>query len=302
MGNGIDLSKVTKARAEIEQRMNKGDRTPVTFWKPNAGSNSIRILPPWTQEGEHAGAPWREAAQHWNVHEEKKAPILCPKRTPDINEPCPICDFIDELRTRKDDIQAQQLAKDLRAKSAYFFNIVDLNDPVYTVKDIAEAKQARPDAELKLEAGDLKVQVYAAGPTIFNQILGVIAENQVDITDPFTGHNITLKKTGKALQTRYEVVLMVKSTPLEGWSEDVKLPSLDEIGFKQDYNKILETLTEGKGGDFSAMLPSGSAKAALPSRGTETVDDLDDLPESYAGGAGDESDLEADLKAAMAAA
>lgn len=297
----IDFNKLNTARKVIEEKLNKssGNFPTILFWKPKAGDNLIRIMPPWTSEGEFAGVFWREVSQHWGVSEDQKGPILCPKRTPGIDEDCPICDFIDELRGMKDDVAAQALAKDLRGKAAYFLNIVDLADPTFTAKDVAEAKQAKPDAEVGFEVGDLKVQVFAAGPTVFNQILANIAENGLDITSGDDAKDVKIKKTGKGVQgTKYEVTVLFGKKSKLVVPEDAKLPELDKIGFKMEAAKMLEILSKGKGGDFAAALPSGAPKAqALPKVTRDTSKDGNE--ELGISEESDEDDLSAKLAAAL---
>ena len=299
---GIDFNKLNSARKVIEEKLNKssGNFPTFLFWKPKAGDNLIRIMPPWTSEGEFAGVFWREVSQHWGVSEDQKGPILCPKRTPGIDEECPICDFIDELRGMKDDVAAQALAKDLRGKAAYFLNIVDLSDATYTAKDVAEAKQAKPDAEPGFEVGDLKVQVFAAGPTVFNQILANIAENGVDITSGETAKDVKIKKTGKGVQgTKYEVtVLFGKKSKLD-LPHELKLPELDKVGFKMDTAKMLEILSKGKGGDYATALPSGAPKAQALPKATRATKSDGNADYGISEEASDEDDLGAKLTAAL---
>lgn len=296
---GIDFDKLNQARKALEERRASGsDFQSVIFWKPKHGKNNIRILPPWTNEGEHAGSFFREVAQHWGVSEDMKGPVLCPNKTPDIKQPCPICEFIAELRADKKNVAAAELAKDIRAKTCWFLNIVDLDDSVYTVADVAEAKSARPDAEPEFAAGDLKVQVFAAGPTIFNQIVGIISDNMVDITLPDAGHNLTINKSGKGINTEYGVTLIIKPSALKGWTSETKVNDLSQVGFQMEYSKILEILSNGKGKEHAASLSSG-ASAAL----SAPEEDLDDLPESWQGPSDpeDEDDMAAALEAEMLA-
>ena len=301
MTTGIDFSKLAGARKALEdRRSSNSDFQTVMFWKPKLGQNKVRILPPWTSEGPHAGAFWREVAQHWNVSEDMKGPVLCPNKTPDIKDACPICEFITELKSDKKNVAAQELAKEIRAKTSWFLNLVDLSDSIYTAADVAEAKQARPDEEVGFAAGDLKVQVYAAGPTVFNNIVTIISENNLDITLPEKGHNLTITKSGKGLNTEYNVTIMITPTALEGWTPATKVNDLSQVGYVQEYSKILELLSEGKARDFMKGLPSGKAGKALA---PAAVLEDDDLPESWSGPSdeGAEEDMASALEAEMLA-
>lgn len=299
--SGIDFDKLANARKALEDRKNSGnDFQKVNFWKPKVGQNKIRILPPWTKEGVHAGSFWREAAQHWNVSDENKAPILCPNKTPDLKLPCPICEFVAELKADKKNVQAQELAKELRAKTTWFFNIVDLSDSVYTVSDVAEAKTARPDSEPAFAPGDLKVQVFAAGAGIFNDIVTFVSENKLDITLIDGGHDINITKSGKGLNTEYTVTVLFQPSTLKGWTPETKVNDLAQVGFQQEYGKILEALTAGKGGDYTGSSAPKLTKGKTKEVEVEVEVDDDALPESWTGPAEPE-DMAAALEAEMLA-
>lgn len=275
----LDIAKLKKAQAEVQARMTRGGGPSMKFWKPQEGVNRIRILPPWTEEGPFAGVFWREVWQHWNVAEEA-GPVLCPKKTPGSEDPdCPICDFVEQLRSQKSNVQAQELTKDLRAKVAYLMSVVDLADSVYTAKDIADWKKERPDSEAPFNVGDAKVQVYAATSTIYEQIASIVIANELDITDREEGHNIILTKIGNKdkMKTRYTVQPDLKKTKAPV-SPDFALPDLGKIGRFQSFEDMTKLLSEGAGGSFKALLPAASSvsKSAAPDDWASSSDD-DDL-------------------------
>lgn len=282
----LDISKLKKAQAEVQARMSRGGGPSMKFWKPQEGVNRIRILPPWTEEGDFAGAFWREVWQHWNVSEES-GPLLCPQKTLGAaDSDCPICAFVDQLRAQKSNVEAQELAKDLRAKVAYLMSVVDLSDAVYTAKDVADWKKERPDAEMPFEVGDPKVQVYAATSTIYEQIASIVLTNELDITDRYEGHNIILTKIGNKdkMKTRYTVQPDLKKTkaPLPASFE---LPDLSKIGRFQSFDDMTKLLSEGAGGSFKGLLPSS----------TKTSKNEDSDWEDSGGG----GDLAAEMRASL---
>lgn len=291
---GLDLAKLRKAQAEVQARTTRGG-PGMKFWRPQDGVNRIRILPPWTEEGEFAGSFWREVWQHWNVTEES-GPILCPKKTPGAEDnDCPICDFVDMLKNQKSDVKAQELAKDLRAKVAYLMSIVDLADSVYTAKDVADWKKERPEKEAPFEVGDPKVQVYAATTTIYEQVASIILTNEMDITNREEGHNIILTKHGNKnkMLTRYTVQPDLKKTkaPLP---PEFTLPDLSSIGRFQPMDEMTKLLSEGPGGAFKAALPAstssgGGKKGAVVAATTE-----------WSGDAKDEGDLASEMRRSLA--
>lgn len=260
----IDMAKIQQQKAKLSQELSRGGGQSAKFWRPSDGANVVRIMPPWTDEGSLAGQFWREVGQHWGVSSDQKGPVLCPKATEDLDGDCPICDFVEELRKDKTNVQAQETAKEIRAKKAYLLNIVDTDDPVYNAKDVAEYKKARPDRDVPFEAGSPKIQVYACPKTIFDQILNTIMQNNLDITDLDKGHDITINRSGKGLTTRYTVTPQISATSADV-SMDDELPALDQIGYLMDFAGMTELLTTGVGGDYVALLPSGSAHSAAAS-------------------------------------
>lgn len=267
------MSKVLGQKKALEETLSRGGSTGAKFWKPQSGANRVRIMPGWQDEGFFAGQFWREVYQHWNLSEDQKGPILCPKRTPGLDGDCPVCEFVDELRADKGDLAKKELAKEIRAKVAYFINLVDLNDPEYTAQDMAEWKKSRPEGEVPFEVGQPKVQVYACPTTIFDQILGIITVNGVDITSAEEGYNVVITKypNKDRFKTRYEVQPELKTSEFL-LPSDFELPQLENIGFVMKFDDMRNLLAEsfdkdledsagslGSGGDFSSASNAGSS-------------------------------------------
>lgn len=263
------LDKVTAAKQEAEERLSRGGGLRAQFWKPKNGENVIRIMPPWVNPTHdpdydipealqfYDGQFWRQVAQHWNVSEDQKGPLLCPRETPGLDGDCPICEFVDELKADKSDVQAQALVKEIRAKTTYLLNVVDMKDRTYTADDIAEWTKTRPDSDCPFQPGDTKVQLYAAPLTVYDAVLGLITANKRDITRFDTGRNIVLTRhpNKNPIKTRYTVVPEFDATGFELRGE---LPALHQQGFLMDYDKMLDLLHDGVGGDFVTALPEGT--------------------------------------------
>lgn len=252
----LDWEKLNNKVAELAERMERGPRGPsVKWWRPSHGDNNIRVLPAWTDEGPHAGLFFREVAQHWGLSPDQKGPVVCKERTPHLEGDCPVCDLVKTLRANKADAKAQQLAKDIRAKSAYLLSIVDRNDPEYTAEDVAKATASANGEEIGFEVGDLKVQVYAATLGVFNDIISQLSTNKVDFTDAENGHDIVVKKTGSGqFGTNYSVTVIMKSSPVGGTFEAV---DLSKVGFTMDDDDLVALLAKGPAGDFLAnQLPA----------------------------------------------
>lgn len=302
------LDKVRNAKQEAEDRLSRGGGPRASFWKPKNGDNRIRIMPPWlnpTGDPDYAvpenltfyeGQFWRQVAQHWNVSEDQKGPILCPKQTPGLEGDCPICEFVESLKEDKSDVQAIALAKEIRAKVTYLLNIVDMADPVYTADDVAEWKKERPDNDVPFAAGDTKVQLYAAPLTVYDAILGLIVANGKDITRLQDGRVVVLTRhpNKNPIKTRYTVV---PSFDAEAFELKGELPQLHQQGYLMDYDKMLDLLHNGVGGEFTHALPDGMSTNMLQSTSETVIDHGSDevvVPDMERS----TTDLEATLRAA----
>jgi len=156
-------------RAKLEQSKTGGKPTASgrksTMWKPEAGSQHIRILP--TADGD----PFREFHFHYNVG--KNPGIYCNKRN-DGGE-CAICDFASKLwrdGVENDDQNLKNEAKKLFARKRYY-------SPVLVRGAEAEG-----------------VRIWAYGKTAYETLLGYVLDPDYgDITDPQTGTDIKLTYT-----------------------------------------------------------------------------------------------------------
>ena len=265
-----------------EQLARGGGRSSARFWRPESGENHIRIMPSWdTGLGPQF---WREVSQHWNVTEDQRGPVLCPKLTPGLEGDCPICELVATLKQDKSNLEAQRFAKEIKGKKAYLLNVISKKDPEYTAQDVAEFKQAKPDVECTFEVGDPKIQIYACPITIFDSLLGIINTSKQDITDLHTGRDVLIKKIPNKdrIKTRYEVYpsLVEEDTKLA----NPAIPDLSQVGFALEYDKKVELLGKGKAAELGVGY--GSAPPALP----EETPSVATLPTS---------DVEAQMKDAL---
>lgn len=256
----LAIEKLKQAQQELQARMSRGGGPSMRFWRPKDGENRIRILPAWTDEGDFQGQFWREVHQHWQLAE-GSGPVLCPKKTPFASDDkeCPICDLVDQLRGMRGDVKAQEIVRNIRAKVAYMMSIVDMSDPEYTAKDVAEWQKERPDSDCPFEVGDPKVQCYAATSSIAEQIFNIVISNEMDITDREAGNDIILTKIGNRdpLKTRYTVTPRMKPSraPIP---PDYKTPDLSKIGVVKPYDEMMKMLAEGPTAKYLAALPAST--------------------------------------------
>jgi hypothetical protein len=288
------LDKVRAAKKKTEERLSRGGGSGgAKFWRPEAGENKIRIMPAWDEDEKSffANQFWREVAQHWRVSDDQKGPILCPKVTPGLEGDCPICEFVDELKADKTNVDGQRLAKDLKAKTAYLLSIVVLKDPVYTAQDVAEFKQSNPERDCPYEAGQTKVQIYACPVTVMDDIFGLMGSAGADITALADGRELTIKKIPNKdpMKTRYQVYPAFQASAFD--DSNLKLPALDQVGFQMEYDKMLELLQGGKGGEFSGSSLQGSApvlpisaRTSAPVASSDVTDLEEQMRRELAGG------------------
>lgn len=263
----LNLSKLENISKKVSASLSRGGKKAYNpFWKPKNGTNSIRVLPPWTDEGDFEGQFWREAKQHWGVSD--RGPFLCPATTPFMDGECPVCKFIEEQGNVKDPVKREAL-KDISAKVTYFLNIIDMNDPEYTEADVVEYETSNPDREVPFQAGDPKIQLYAANTTVFNGIISAIQDGENNVTNIKTGQTIKIKKEGSGRTgTNYTVTAVTKQTPAPV-KEDTVIPDLGLVGMMLSYEDMRNALA---GCDTASMLRSGDDDASSLSSG---VDDME---------------------------
>lgn len=175
----INLAKLK----ETKEKLNKsGGRSE--YWKPEDGKNTIRVLP--AKSGDEF---FVEVHTHYKIGFDEKS-VICKKTH---EKECPICKELDKLSkgSKKD----AELAKDMRAKKAYYLQIVTHDEPD-------------------------KVKLYPAPKTVFEKIIDILLDPDYgDITDPEEGREITIERSGKGLKTKYTVLPKPKATELEDFDE-----------------------------------------------------------------------------------
>ena len=258
---------VEKAREEAARAasMNFG---PMPFWKPKKGKNRVRIMPPYTDEGENAYLWWREIWAHWGVgpDDDSKKNVSCPKMSPDSEDKeCPICDYVEQLKASGDPADLA-LAKEIRSQRRIYTNIIDLKDPVWNEAAIEELRSEDVPEDKLPEIGDPKIQVWNFGVKIFNVLLDYYTEN-IDMVDLKEGYNVVLTRSGEGLNTSY--ITRLEQKPSRAPCEEdptEKLHNLDSVmQFKTSVE--LQAVLEGVDPDEAKKLEAATKqqeKAALP--------------------------------------
>lgn len=213
------MEQVNKYQRKLDELKQK--RLQKNYWQPKPGKNYIRLLPNWNLEP--GGDFWRETGYHKNLGNSKDKSAVCLKR--EGHNSCPVCSMVNELWSTKDP-QDIALAKEIKAYSRVYFNIVDLSD-------VAKG-----------------VQIWSAGTDVLEQILTFCANAKYgDLSDPKDGRNLELNftegKNSKSGFNSYSVQPNPDKTPISepSWLEN--LVDLDTqvkpLSFEQ-----LEALLLGK--------------------------------------------------------
>lgn len=169
----VNLAKMKEKEEELKKQGGQ-------FWGPKDGKNKIRIAPP--QEGMEEF--FAEGGFHYKVGPEEKS-FPCPRLGQERPD-CFLCNKTTDLDKGDEDDKAE--AKEIRANKRYIIPIIDLMD--------------------KDEDGKVKgpIQFWLAGSTAFKQVISYFTDDQYgDISDPDTGYNLTVSKSGKGMKTEYEV-------------------------------------------------------------------------------------------------
>ena len=158
----MDEERAKRKLAELkEKRKNRN------FWMAKPNKNYIRVLPNWT--GDLAADFYYETQFHKKLGtgRDKSSACLIAEGKPE----CPVCKTCHELWTTKDP-ENSSLAKDMKATTRVYYNVVDLND---------KAKG---------------VQVMVSGVDVLEQLLAWCTNPKYgDVTDPIKGRNVELLLT-----------------------------------------------------------------------------------------------------------
>ena len=174
----------------------------------------IRVLPPWGKSAE--GFFYYTAALHYGFSIGGRNRALgCPESID--KGPCPVCKFIGRLKNGTGDYE--KLLQSIRQNRRYWVNVVD---------------RAEPD----------KIRILGTNKKFIEAVLDACDDPDIgDVTDPSTGYDVILKRTGKGFNTRYSYRIASKSTPVK--YDTKSLYSLDtEVIEWADYNSMVKYLVD----------------------------------------------------------
>lgn len=195
-------------------RQKKEKRSGGFGWKPKAGENTIRVLPP---SQEYFEGDVDDFAIEYQVHflKQEGYDTVVSRCLRDKGEYCPVCEAAAKFKDSKD-AELQAFAKDIRRGEQHAMNILDLDR----------------------EGGG--VQGYVCGYNVYNAILEFAANPKWgDLLSPEEGRDIVLKLTpGSEARSGYNTyavspdpektdVTEILEEECEDWQADLdELPSL----------------------------------------------------------------------------
>jgi hypothetical protein len=260
MQMGISIGQHNNDRQALDterQRQNKegGDRTkaPLLFLK--GGITQVRILPAYSDKG----VWFKEIRKHFLGKGFGSPPCFSYFGAA---EPCPYCAKVEELRDEGTEASVKASSA-LAAQRKYLFNAVVFSAP----------------PEVEFEANS--IYVLEAGVTVKKQLVELDTDPQLsweNITDIAQGVNISIKKVGKGLDTRYTVTPVGQRSNLAELLEargiditKLQMHDLDdvfvkpsEVDVKEAFDTILNTSVASKPAEVPQPAAPGPSAPAIP--------------------------------------
>lgn len=174
--------------ALVKGAKNKFSKSAGKAFKPKEGKTTIRILPAQV-EGAVEGQFWFEYGVHWIKADSNSKPLAvvgCHHVTFDAT--CPVCTAIEKAKASAVSDEDVKVIKDWNAKKTVLVNVL-----------VRSGSDANEDTPVVMELT----------PSTFGFIMGLMEEYAADfgdITDPNTGMDLMIERSGKGLDTEYKVM------------------------------------------------------------------------------------------------
>lgn len=214
--------------------------------KPKDGRNAYRILAPTSAQASWvpaSGQYWADLGVHWIKADKNGKPLAVVGDCDTVyQQPSVLNTAIEMAINSAMDEESKELYNEWKAKKSVLLNVIDRT------------------------AGDDPVVLELTGTTFGKvmDLINVYDDAGRDITDPLSGVDIIITKTGKALNTKYEV--MVDPAPPKPVSPDVLARTTDlhefiaQNYFRGEEQKALNCIAQIAGVAVPAL--TGPATAA----------------------------------------
>ena len=222
---GIDLNKMRQKHSALT---NKGGGSNDTFWKPEEGTQTIRIVCP------KDGDPFRDYLFHYRMGADNNTSMISPRT---FGRTDPIAEFGNQLWNEGTEASKQE-ARNFFPRMRVFAPDVDRRED---------------------DQGD---RIWGFSKTTYESLLNIVLDPEYgDITDPHTGTDIRLeygKKAGQMYPTT-ELRPMRKASKLAKTDNEIDtiletMPDFSEVfpeTTTEDAQKLLDQTLEGGTTDTS---------------------------------------------------
>ncbi|QNH71644.1 hypothetical protein V1VFAS_115 [Rhizobium phage V1VFA-S] len=220
--------------------------------KPKDGRNTYRILAPTSAQAPWvpaSGQYWADLGVHWIKADKNGKPLVVVGDCDTVyQQPSPLNTAIEMAIASAMDEDSKELYNEWKAKKSVLLCAVDFSGNL-----------------------DEVVPLELTGTTFGKvaDLINVYDDAGKDITDPLTGVNIIITKTGKGLNTKYDV--MVDPAPSKPLSADIltRTPDLHAFiaqnFFRGEEQKALNCIAQIAGIAVPALTgPSGPAGVRTP--------------------------------------
>lgn len=224
--------------ALVKGAKNRYNRNTSKFVKLKEGKTRIRIIA--TEE-----KFWQDLGVHWIKTEMNGKPVAvvgCHDLVKD--EPCPICAAIEKAMKAATDDETVKLVKEWTTRKSVLVKAI--------IRDGADASE--------------DPQILELTPSTFGTIVSMIEEygSEVDPLSPTEGIDFVISRSGKGLDTRYEPMPALKSTPLTKAQitkakEINLLDAIEKEFFRGDENKALNAIGQATGITLAIAPPKRGA-------------------------------------------
>jgi hypothetical protein len=177
---------MTQEKEIIEKQVAEwGNDAPMLYLQP--GSTMVRLLPAYSE----AGVFFRKIVKHRVRTSGQTFVCACPAEMEGVY--CPICAKAQEMKDSGDQVKMKQAKDMLKPQVKYLYNVLCYSAPADRQGNAKEF-----GVVYVMEAG---IMVHRALVSLDTDAM----TGWVDITNFETGVNVVVKRTGNALDTKYEV-------------------------------------------------------------------------------------------------
>jgi hypothetical protein len=219
--------------------------------KPKDGRNTYRLLAPTSAQASWvpaSGQYWADLGVHWIKADPNGKPLVVVGDCDTVyQQPSPLNTAIEMAINSAMDEDSKKLYEEWKAKKSVILNVLDRS------------------------VGDDPQPLELTGTTFgkIMDLVGIYDDAGQDITDPLSGVDIIITKTGKGLNTKYDVAVspgVSKPVPLDVLTRTIDLHAfIAQNYFRGEEQKALNCIAQIAGVAVPALTgPSGGAGVRTP--------------------------------------